>query len=72
MEVPLRLVLAEARHATGDATAAQEALRDAVAQLRLRAEGAPDPKARAGYLSAVPAHARLCALAHEWLGERMT
>jgi eukaryotic-like serine/threonine-protein kinase len=72
MEVPLRLVLAEARRAAGDAAAAEEALRDAVAQLRLRADGAPDAEARARYLFAVPAHARLCALSEQWLGERVT
>jgi hypothetical protein len=67
-ELPLRLSLVEALAADGDMTAAEDALRGALAELTLRAGGVPDDRARELYLTGVPVHARLLALARSWLG----
>ncbi len=68
-ELALRLALAEARDAAGQADAAREMLADALPRLRKRADDIPDAAARARYLAEVPTNARLLSLARAWLGE---
>lgn len=58
-ELPVRLALAEARHAAGDSVGAAQALRSAAEELHRRAELIPDPAVRAHYLTTVPEHARI-------------
>jgi hypothetical protein len=67
-ELSLRLALAEARHAAGEIDAARAALADAIPRLKRRADDIPEAAARARYLTEVPTHARLLALAKAWLG----
>jgi len=67
-EIDLRLAVAEAREAAGRPEAAREMLRLTLPRLRLRVEDLPDTAARARYLTQVPTHARLLALARERLG----
>ena len=68
-EIALRLAVAEARHAAGDAGAAREALADTLRRLWIRAEGIPEAAARERYLTEVPTNARVIALARAWLGD---
>lgn len=51
-ELPIRLAVAEARRAAGDARGADEALEIARERLRVRASAIPDPGERARYLAA--------------------
>jgi len=67
-EIALRLSLAEALHAAGRIDAAHAALAKTVERLRRRLDNIPDAAWRERYLTQVPAHARLLALAHDWLG----
>jgi hypothetical protein len=62
----VRLVLAEALHATGQLDEAHEALRDARARILARAAELDEPL-RAGYLGAEPENVRTLAWAKEWL-----
>lgn len=62
-ELTLRLALSEARHAAGQVAAAR-----AIPRLKRRAAAIPAAAARERYLTEVPTHARLLALAKEWLG----
>jgi tetratricopeptide (TPR) repeat protein len=66
-EIHLRLAVAEARRAVGQADAACATLKKTIKRLRARVEDIPDA-ARERYLTAVPTHARLLALATAWLG----
>ncbi|MDY7231678.1 serine/threonine-protein kinase PknK [Hyalangium rubrum] len=68
-EIDLRLAVAEAREATGQPQSAREMLRTTLSRLRPRVEDLPDAATRARYLTQVPNHARLLALARDWLGE---
>jgi hypothetical protein len=65
----LRLVRAEALHATGALDAARAAIADARARLLAIADQIRDPAYRESFLDAVPENARTLALAHAWLGE---
>ncbi len=67
-EIPLRLALAEALHASANREEARAALEDAVQRLRLRLADIQEPAARERFLTSVPANARVVALANEWLG----
>ena len=68
-EAFVRLVHAEALHATGDHDAARRAIADARARLLAIADKIPDPGYRASFLDSVPENARTLALAAAWLGE---
>jgi hypothetical protein len=65
----VRLVHAEALHATGDHDAAGRAIADARARLLAIADKIPDPAYKASFLEHVPENARTLALAAAWLGE---
>lgn len=65
--VEVHLSLAEACHAEGDAEAAKQALRNAQAELNLRAGNIPDPAFLDSFLNRIPAHARVQELASAWL-----
>ena len=67
-EIALRLALAEAQQAAGQGDAARAALADVVHRLKKRADDIPAAAARERYLTQVPVHARLIALAKAWLG----
>src|SRR5262249_28237721 len=67
-EALIRLVLAEAIHATGDIEAAHVALAAGKRRLLDRAAKIEDPAVRRRFLENVPEHARTIALAEEWLG----
>src|SRR5262249_42975311 len=67
-ELALRLALIEARHATGQVDAARALLADATPRLQRRLDDIPEAAARERYLSQVPTHVQLVALAKEWLG----
>jgi tetratricopeptide (TPR) repeat protein len=70
--VGIWLVLAEARQARGEDTAAESALRHALECLLLRARDLPDDAARERFLFQVPKNARLVQLARErdmWASE---
>lgn len=58
-EIPVRLALAQALRALGQADEAQRELTAAQRELQRRADKIPDVEARARFLSQVPAHARL-------------
>jgi hypothetical protein len=64
----VRLVHAEALHASGDEAAAHAALREAWDDLSARAARIDDPAARRAFLEEVPENARVAALYREWLG----
>jgi hypothetical protein len=64
----LRLVRAEALHATGALDAARAAITDARARLLAIASPIGDPAYRTSFF-AIPENARTLALAREWLGE---
>ncbi|WP_395827937.1 serine/threonine-protein kinase PknK [Archangium violaceum] len=68
-ELGLRLAVAEAREAAGHPESARRMLQTTLHRLRLRVEDLPDAAARTRYLTRIPAHARLLALAREWLGD---
>jgi tetratricopeptide (TPR) repeat protein len=65
----VRLVHAEALHATGAHDAAARAIADARARLRAIADKIPDPGYRTSFLADVPENARTLALATAWLGD---
>jgi tetratricopeptide (TPR) repeat protein len=65
-EPMIRLALAEALHATGDAEAAARAIGAAYDRLRARADKIRDPALRASFLEAIPENARTAALAAAW------
>ncbi|HWO25901.1 MAG TPA: AAA family ATPase, partial [Kofleriaceae bacterium] len=65
----VRLVRAEALHATGARDAAQSAIADARARLLAVADKIGDPAYRERFLEVVPTNRRILALAREWLGE---
>jgi hypothetical protein len=66
MEVPFRLTAAEAFFAGGDRAAAEEALREALRQIDLRASNIPDGAARERYFGRRE-NVRAVFLAREWL-----
>jgi tetratricopeptide (TPR) repeat protein len=68
-EIHLRLAVAEARHAAGQTDAARAALEKTLERLRVRVDNIPDAAARERYITQVPTHARLLALAKVWLGD---
>jgi tetratricopeptide (TPR) repeat protein/predicted Ser/Thr protein kinase len=65
----VRLVHAEALHATGAHDAAQHAIAGARARLFVIADKIAEPSYRASFLEAVPENARTLALARAWLGD---
>jgi hypothetical protein len=65
----VRLVHAEALHATGAHDAARRAITDARARLLATADRIADPDHKQSFLQRVPEHARTLALAHTWLGD---
>ncbi|HWU88329.1 MAG TPA: hypothetical protein VN253_13680 [Kofleriaceae bacterium] len=65
----VRLVHAEALHATGAQEAARAAIGEARARLIAVADKIPDPEYQRSFLETVPEHARTLALARAWLGE---
>ncbi|HEX5749428.1 MAG TPA: protein kinase [Archangium sp.] len=67
--VGMRLALAEACFAQGDASAGEEALREALRCVRARASDIPEPEARERFLRQVPENARTLELAHQRWGE---
>jgi tetratricopeptide (TPR) repeat protein len=66
-EALIRLVYAEALHATGAGAAADLAIAAARDRLFARAQKIADPSRRAGFLERVPENARTMALARAWL-----
>jgi eukaryotic-like serine/threonine-protein kinase len=68
-EIHLRLAVAEALHAVGQTDAARAAIDKTIERLRVRVENIPDAAARERYITQVPTHARLLALAKAWLGD---
>ena len=64
--VEIHLGLAEACHAEGDLEAAKQALRNAEAELNLRADKIPDPAFRESFLHNIPAHVRIQELVKKW------
>ncbi len=69
-ELALRLAVAEAHHAVGDAAAATAALAVALERLWIRVHDIPQGLPRERYLMNVPVNARLIALGRAWLGEQ--
>jgi eukaryotic-like serine/threonine-protein kinase len=65
----VRLVHAEALHATGAHDAAGRAIAEARTRLFAIAARIPDPAYRQSFLESVPENARTLALARAWLGE---
>jgi hypothetical protein len=65
----VRLVRAEALHATGATAAARGAIGEARARLLVIADRIADPAYRRSFLERVPENARTLALAHAWLGD---
>jgi hypothetical protein len=65
----VRLVHAEALHATGAHAAARLAIADARARLLTIAGRIPEPAYQQSFLEAVPENARTFALARAWLGD---
>jgi tetratricopeptide (TPR) repeat protein len=65
----LRLVHAEALHATGAHAAAQKAIGEARARVLAIADRIGDPAYRRSFLERVPEVVRTLALAREWLGD---
>lgn len=65
-EIPLRLTVAEARHANGDTAGARQAIQQACRQLRKRTESIPEPEWRHRFTTKVPANARVLHLAASW------
>ncbi len=70
-EVAFRLIVAEARYASGDADGARSALRAALAQLKLRADSIPDRETRERFLKNIPHNARLLERARAWLSAEL-
>jgi hypothetical protein len=68
----VRLVHAEALHATGTHDAARRAIGDARAQLLAIADRIPDATYRQSFLDGVPENARTFSLARAWLGDVLT
>jgi hypothetical protein len=65
----VRLVHAEALHATGAHDAAHHAIAEARARLLAIAHKIPDPDSQASFLENVPENARTLAFAAAWLGD---
>jgi tetratricopeptide (TPR) repeat protein len=65
-ESRVRLVYAEALHASGHVEHARSAIADARASLSSRAAKIQDETRRAAFLDAIPEHARTLALARAW------
>ena len=65
----VRLVHAEALHATGAREAAARAIADARARLLAIADKITDPDYKTSFLEGVPENARTLALADAWLGD---
>jgi tetratricopeptide (TPR) repeat protein len=65
----VKLVHAEALHASGEEAAAHAALRETWTDLQARAARIDDLAVRRAFLENVPEHARVAALYREWLGE---
>jgi tetratricopeptide (TPR) repeat protein len=65
-EVPVRLAVAEARHAAGDMDGARSALRDTLDQIQMRADKIEDTLFRERYLSRVHENVRARELARAW------
>jgi hypothetical protein len=65
----VRLVHAEALHATGAHDAARAAIAQARARVTAIADQISDPVYRDSFLAQVPENARTLALATSWLGE---
>jgi eukaryotic-like serine/threonine-protein kinase len=65
----IRLVRAEALHATGAQDAARAAITEARSRLLAIAEKIEDPAYRRSFLEDIPVSARTFALARTWLGE---
>jgi eukaryotic-like serine/threonine-protein kinase len=68
----LRMIRAEALHATGAHDAARRAIADARSHLLDVASRITDPAFRAIFLDLVPENARTLALARTWLGDALT
>jgi hypothetical protein len=68
-EAFVRLVHAEALHATGAHDDARHAIAGARARLLAIADKIPDPAYKANFLENVPENARTLALAAAWLGD---
>jgi hypothetical protein len=68
-ELALRLAVAEAHHAVGNAAAAAAALGVALERLWVRVHDIPERWPRERYLTKVPVNARLIALGRAWLGD---
>ena len=68
-EAFVRLVHAEALHATGARDAARHAIAGARTRVVAIADKIPDPGYHASFLENVPENARTLALAAAWLGE---
>jgi tetratricopeptide (TPR) repeat protein len=66
-ESPVRLILAEALHATGDLPGARRAIADARARLFERAATLEEEALRQAFLTRLPEHARTLELAAAWL-----
>jgi len=66
-EVPVRLALARACLAEGDAASGQQALAEALVQMQLRADRIPDPALRESYLN-LPTNHQILVLAREAFG----
>jgi len=62
----VHLIYAEALNATGDQPAARRTVKQALARIQAQAEKCADPVSRQRFLSQVPTHARLSALAASW------
>jgi tetratricopeptide (TPR) repeat protein len=65
-EEQVRLVYAEALHASGDQAGARRAIEAARNRLMLRAESIDDPEWRSSFLTGVPDNARTMELARAW------
>ena len=65
----VRLVHAEALHATGAHDAARQAIAEARARLFAIAGKIPEPSYRTSFLESVPENARTLTLARAWLGD---
>ncbi len=66
------LVLVDALAASGNMDEARSALREVYDTLRTRGERIEDASYRRGFFEDIPAHARIVALAKEWLGDEFT
>jgi hypothetical protein len=69
-ETAVRLVWAEALHASGDRRAAVSAIAAARERVLARSEKIADPRARASFLERVPENARTLSLFRDWSSHR--